>query len=112
MKIKLNRHDDFLIIKILEVPDMQLDLTNIKTFKKTLLDTIPKNEKHIVLDLENISYIDSSIIGFFVDLFNNYRNNQGTFGLLHINDKVYKILELVNLTKFIQIYKSIDNLKK
>jgi len=112
MKITLKRHNDFLIIKILELPNMQLDLTNIKIFKKKLIDSIPKKEKHIILDLENISYIDSSIIGLFVDLFNNYRNNQGTFGLLHINDKVYKILELVNLTKFIQIYKSIDNLKK
>jgi len=111
MKIALKRHNDFLIIKILELSNRQLDLTNLKTLKKKLLDSIPKNEKHIILDLENISYIDSSVIGLFVDLFNNYRNNQGSFGLLHINDKVYKILELVNLTKFIQIYKSIDNLK-
>jgi anti-sigma B factor antagonist len=100
------RKGKYYIVTITGIPNGQLDLTNIKAFKTKLTSFIPSEEKHLILDLEKVLYIDSAVIGLFVDLLNRHRNLSGSFGLVNVPKKVLNILELVNLTKFFPIYSS------
>jgi len=38
--------------------------------------------------MENITYIDSSVIGYLVDLLNRFRSKTGSFGMIAINPKI------------------------
>jgi anti-anti-sigma factor len=108
MKIETSKKGKFLVLSLLNVPKGQLDLTNIKMLKTRIEAVIPQEEQHVLLDMEKITYVDSSVIGYLVDLLNRFRGRTGSFGLIAINPKIQNILELANLTKFFVIFPSLD----
>ena len=75
-------------------------MKKIKTKFKTILSGKNFN---IVLDFYNIEYIDSSIIGCIVDFFNELRNNKGSLKLINVGKNIFEILEMTNLTRFLDI---------
>ena len=111
MKIETLRKGKYLILSPLNVSKGQLDLTNIKMLKTRLEAVLPAEEQHVLLDMEKITYIDSSVIGYLVDLLNRFRTKTGSFGMIAINPKIQNILELANLTKFFLIFPSIDSIE-
>ena len=108
MKLSSSIKGIYYIVQVHGVPKGQLDLTNIKALREKIGLYIPADQSHIILDLEKITYIDSSVIGMFVDLLNKYRNISGSFGLVNINAKIRNILELANLTKYFSIYDHVE----
>ena len=111
MKIETLKKGKFLVLSLLNVPKGQLDLTNIKSLKSKVETMVPAEEHDVLLDMDKITYIDSSVIGYFVDMHNHFRNKSGSFGLVGINPKIQNILELANLTKFFIIFPSIDTIE-
>ena len=112
MKLSALNKGKFYIVTVYGVPKGQLDLTNIKALREKIVSYIPSDQTNIILDLEKITYIDSSVIGMFVDLLNKYRNMTGSFGLVNINPKIRNILALANLTKYFSIYETIDSISE
>ncbi len=112
MKLNALNKGKYYIVTIYGVPKGQLDLTNIKALREKIVSYIPSDQNDIILDLNKITYIDSSVIGMFVDLLNKYRNLSGSFGLVNINPKIKNILELANLTKYFSIYETVDNISE
>jgi len=108
MKIEFLKKGKYLVLSVQNVPKGQLDLTNIKMLKTRIESVVPPEEQHVILDMEKITYIDSSVIGYMVDLLNRFRNKSGSFGLMNLNPKVQNILELANLMKFFNTVPSID----
>ncbi len=110
MKLSSINKGTHLIVSIWGVLKGQLDLTNVKVLRTKLDSYLPENEIHIILDLEKITYIDSSVIGLFVDLLNKYRNLSGSFGLVNVNPKILNILDLANLTRYFSVYENLDSI--
>ena len=111
MKIETAKKGKFLVLSLQNVSKGQLDLTNIKMLKTRIEAVLPPEEQHVLLDMEKITYIDSSVIGYLVDLLNRFRGKTGSFGMIAINPKIQNILELANLTKFFLIFPSIDSIE-
>ena len=55
------------------------------------------------MDLGDITYIDSIILGLFVEFYNELRNASGELMLANVAPRVKRILELTNITKYIKI---------
>ena len=62
-----------------------------------LRDMVSKNQKKILLNLGEVSYIDSSGIGELVSGFTTVTNNGGELKLLNLNKRVKDLLQITKL---------------
>jgi len=60
-------------------------------------DMVGKNQKKILLNLGDVSYIDSSGIGELVSGFTTVTNNGGQLKLLNLNKRVKDLLQITKL---------------
>ncbi len=60
-------------------------------------DLIAKGQKKILLNLGDVSYIDSSGIGELVSAFTTVRNHGGELKLLNLTKKVHDLLQITKL---------------
>jgi anti-sigma B factor antagonist len=95
--------------KIIEVSG-EVDLYNVSELKKALFAITDGKHANVVVDMENINYMDSSGIGALVAGQKKMRAHSGKFGLLNIHEDVLNILKLATLDKFFTIYYSEDEL--
>ncbi len=103
MKIQQKKQGNYLIIKFTNLKAGQLDLSNINLLRNRFKNISFKNVYNIILDFDEVEYMDSSIIGFIVDTYNDIRNNNGTMKLKNINKNIYEIFEMINLSRFLDI---------
>src|ERR1700676_4198336 len=66
-------------------------------FADTGKDLLGKGQKKILLNLGDVSYIDSSGIGELVSAFTSVRNQGGELKLLHLTKKVHDLLQITKL---------------
>ncbi len=72
--------------------------------RELLRDLLAKGNNRIVLDLGDVSYIDSSGIGELVSGFNSVRNRGGELKLLHLTRKVHDLLLITKLYTVFDIH--------
>jgi anti-sigma B factor antagonist len=76
------------------------------TLRDAVHDIVTKGQKHILLNLENISYIDSSGIGELVSAFTSVKNSGGELKLLNLTKKVHDLLQITKLYTVFDIWDS------
>ena len=60
-------------------------------------DLLSKGQKHILLNLGDVTYIDSSGIGELVSAFTTAKNQGGELKLLNLTRKVHDLLQITKL---------------
>ena len=65
--------------------------------RDTVRDLIGKGDKKILLNLGDVTYIDSSGIGELVSAFTTVRNQGGELKLLRLTKKVHDLLQITKL---------------
>ena len=60
-------------------------------------DLLAKGQKHILLNLGDVNYIDSSGIGELVSAFTTVKNQGGELKLLNLNKRVKDLLQITKL---------------
>ena len=65
---------------------------------------IGKGKKHILLNMGNVDYIDSSGLGELVSAFTTAKNQQAEVKLLNLTKKVHDLLQLTKLYTVFDIY--------
>ena len=74
------------------------------TFRDTLRDLVAKGNKKIVLNLGDVSYIDSSGIGELVSAFTTVTNQNGRFKLLNLTKRVQDLLQITKLYTVFEVF--------
>ena len=72
--------------------------------RDTIRDLISKGQRHILLDLGEVSYIDSSGLGELVSAYTTARNQDATLKLLKLTKKVHDLLQLTKLYTVFDIF--------
>jgi anti-sigma B factor antagonist len=67
-------------------------------------DALDKGSKNILLNLAQISYIDSSGIGELVSAFTSVKNAGGELKLLNLTQKVHDLLQITKLYTVFDIW--------
>lgn len=67
------------------------------TLRDGVHDLLANSSKHILLNLENITYIDSSGIGELISAFTSVKNAGGELKLLKLTKKVHDLLQITKL---------------
>ena len=65
--------------------------------RDTIRDLLGKGQKKILLNLGDVSYIDSSGIGELVSAYTTVRNQSGDLRLLNLTKKVHDLLQITKL---------------
>ena len=67
------------------------------TFRDTIRDLAAGGKKKLLLNLAEVSYIDSSGIGELVSAYTTVRNQGGELKLLKLTKKVHDLLQITKL---------------
>jgi anti-sigma B factor antagonist len=72
--------------------------------RDAIRDLIGKGQKKILLNLGDVTYIDSSGLGEMVSAYTTARNQSASLKLLQLNKKVKDLLQLTKLYTVFDIY--------
>lgn len=86
----------------------EIDLYNAPEIKDTIQKLIEEQKYNIIINLEKVSYIDSSGIGALISSLSNLKKYQGGLKIINVYASVKKVFELTKLTSFFEIYDSED----
>jgi len=74
------------------------------TLRETVRDLISKGQKSILLNLGDVTYIDSSGIGELVSSFTSVSNQGGKLKLLNLQKKVHDLLQITKLYTVFEVH--------
>lgn len=77
-------------------------------FRKAVGKYIEKGPKHIILDLSQIDFVDSSGLGALVQLVKKAQTSGGTLQIVS-NPRVTQTVKLVRLEKFLSLQPSVED---
>ncbi len=102
--ISNNLENGKLLVKI----EGEVDVYTSIDLKKELTKLVESDQKNIIIDLENVNYMDSSGLGVLVALLKELKKIGGELKLISLPVSVKKIFDLTRLTKFFNIYNNLD----
>jgi anti-sigma B factor antagonist len=74
------------------------------TLRETVRDLISKGQKNILLNLGDVTYIDSSGIGELVSSYTSVSNQGGKLKLLNLQKKVHDLLQITKLYTVFEVH--------
>jgi len=74
------------------------------TLRETVRDLVSKGQKSILLNLGDVTYIDSSGIGELVSSFTSVSNQGGRLKLLNLQKKVHDLLQITKLYTVFEVH--------
>jgi stage II sporulation protein AA (anti-sigma F factor antagonist) len=86
--------------------DGELDLETAPTFRDIVEKKLNQYEtiKHLVLDLEKVSFIDSSGLGVILGRFKRLSQQGGRLSAIKVSRQILKVLELSGLLRIMNVY--------
>src|SRR5271157_4249032 len=86
----------------------EIDLYNAPDIKAFILKKIESQKYYVIINLPEVSYIDSSGIGALISSLSNLKKYQGFLKITNVFASVRKVFELTKLTSFFEIFDSED----
>lgn len=84
----------------------EIDMSNAETVKNTIKEHCTDEYKKILLDLSEITYIDSSGLGCIVAAKKYIAEQKGELKLCCLSEDIRSVFELIGLDSIIDIYDS------
>lgn len=81
-----------------------LDTYNIADFKKTVFELITEGHRSVILDMQDVSFADSSAISAIIACQRRANLHKTNFALVNVSDNFIDILRLATLDTFFTIY--------
>lgn len=96
MKLNLRKKDNYAIIEL----NGSLDIYTSIELKEFIEKNITTLNENVILDMENLNYIDSSGIGMLIKEMNYTQELKGEFFLVKLKPQIEKVLKVSGLTTF------------
>ncbi len=90
----------------------EIDLFNTSGLKQVLQDSIAAGDVRVILNLERVSYIDSSGIGVFLSMLKPLREKGGDLKLASLSAAVNKVFLITRLNSFFEAYADVESAEK
>lgn len=87
-----------------------LDARESRDFKEKVINLITNNDSlHVIIDLQQLQFIDSSGLGSFLAILKNLHSQGGELKLAQMNKPIRSIFELVSMHKIFEIFNSTED---
>ncbi len=102
MEISSRSNGDIVILDI----SGEIDLYNAPEIKDIIGSLIDQKKYNVIINLKEVTYIDSSGIGALISSLSNLKKYQGGLKIINVFASVKKVFELTKLTSFFDIHES------
>jgi len=102
--VTFEEQGDVLIISLIG----EMTISRISLFKDKIDEHKIDNYHKIVINLDRLTFIDSSGLGTLVLLTKEVKNNFGSVVLTSPQSQVNKLLDMVKINKYVEVKPSID----
>ena len=89
---------------VISIKEERLDAHNATDLKSELLALFEQGKRNILINLQDVRFIDSSGLGALVSGFKNAITNQGSLKLAGLQPQVKSMFELTRLHRVFDIY--------
>jgi anti-sigma B factor antagonist len=90
----------------------QLNVITVSDLKDILRELGSEENEHVILDLENLSFIDSSGLSALISALKNSREKKGFLKIVGLQPAVRKVFELTMLDRVFDIRNSLEDALK
>lgn len=104
MELKIRKNKEVYIVDI----SGEMDLYNSHKLKELITKMLERQVKCIVLNLEDVEYIDSSGIGALIYICSTLKKKKVKLFIANIHGSVKKVIELTKLMGFFPITNSLE----
>ena len=94
--------------KILDVAG-EIDVYTAPQFKDAVNGIIAGGQKHLVVNMQNVTYMDSSGFGALLSATRRLRPEGGTVNLVQVSGAIDRILRITKLDTVFATYDSVDD---
>jgi anti-sigma B factor antagonist len=87
----------------------EIDVFTSPRLREELLDIIEDGALHLVVDLGDVTFLDSTGLGVLVGIYHRLRARDGTMAFMGVNDRVRRVFHVTQLTKIFVLHRSLDD---
>jgi len=81
-----------------------VDLHHTPEVHRTLVSACEQKPRRLVINLTDVTYMDSSGIGTLVEVFRRVNAYNGDLALCGMNERVHSVFEITKLDRFFKIF--------
>ena len=85
--------------------DGEVDVYTSPRLKQEMVDLLNRGQVHLVVDLNEVEYLDSTGLGVLIGGLKRAREREGDLRLICENMRILRIFEITGLTKIFEIDK-------
>ncbi|MFL6204606.1 MAG: STAS domain-containing protein [Acidimicrobiales bacterium] len=86
-----------------------LDLTTAPRLRERVVKVVTGGQPHVVLDLQQVDFVDSTGLGVLVGLLKRTRSQGGDLRLVSTRLSLQKVLELTSLDQALPLARTVDD---
>ncbi len=99
LDIQLNDEGDLMTVKV----EGDIDVNSVRQLKKGLEEHFDGSHPNIVIDCENLNYIDSTGLGALVSALKKAKEHGGAVRITELKPYLHKIFEVTGLDRIFEI---------
>lgn len=89
-------------------PTGRLDVAGAPALKEAIVELVKNGAPKVVIDMEGVSFVDSTGLGSVISALKQIRNNQGEMRLAAPNQQARVVLELTTLDRVFPYYATVE----
>ena len=98
-------------VTVVKVPGRSLEPSNVEEFKRNMTLVLDKNTS-IVLDIQNLDFVDSSGLGAFLSCSRHLNTAGGDLKIAGMRKPVRALFELVRMHRICDVFETVDEAVK
>ncbi|WP_156292070.1 STAS domain-containing protein [Oceanobacillus salinisoli] len=102
LSIDLVEKSNHLIIRL----SGEIDAYTVPKLKESLLPLTQKSGSVVEVDMESVSYMDSTGLGVFISALKSTKENDSHMKIMNLNDRVYRVFKITGLDEIMDIGRS------
>ncbi|TDD68256.1 STAS domain-containing protein [Actinomadura rubrisoli] len=88
----------------------EIDVFTSPRLREALLDIIDNDGGlHLVVDLGEVTFLDSTGLGVLVGIYHRLRARDGSMSFMGVNDRVRRVFHVTQLTKIFVLHHSLED---
>jgi len=89
-------------------PGEVLDNSNADVFSGLLMSLYSNDIRFVMIDMKRLGFLSSAGVGSILGTVELFREKEGDIVLTNLSDKIYRILEVLNLDEYLTLCKSAE----